>query len=343
MSPVPSLMRRNQIHTRPIGRSGVSVSAVGLGGYELGPEPGAEPDVDSAEKVIRTALEAGVDWLDTSENYLDTHNEALIGEALARVDDDFLVASKAAPGTGVTGGGSGFRREEIHAACRASLDRLGREHIDIYFLHWPDRTGVPLDETWAAMAELAEAGLVRAIGLSNYSLEDVERCHAERPVDAVQVGLSMIDYLDDRPSIARFGELGMGVTAYEPLASGVLSGKTLDQVRAVWTGPWEETEFYRNLLDPVWAARCSAVLEGLRLIADRFETTVAQLAIAWVLAQPGVSAAIVGSRDGRHMMENAGASDLDLSDALDELERLVLLGPNVSDRAGNGDDQSAQG
>ncbi len=309
----------------------MSVSAVGLGGYELGPESGEDPDVDRAETVIRTALEAGVDWLDTSENYLDTRNEALIGQALARIDDDFLVASKAAPGTGVTGGGSGFRRDEIHAACRASLGRLGREHIDIYFLHWPDRTGIPLEETWDAMVELADAGLVRAIGLSNYSLEDVERCHAERPVDAVQVGLSLIDYLEDRPSIARCGELGIGVTIFEPLASGVLSGKTFEQVRAVWTGPWEETEFYRNLLDPVWAARCSTVVEGLRPIADRLDATVAQLAIGWVLAQPGVSAAIVGSRDGRHMKENAGASDLELKGALDELERLMLLGPNISD------------
>jgi aryl-alcohol dehydrogenase-like predicted oxidoreductase len=170
-----------EIHTRPIGRSGVSVTAVGLGGYELGPEPGEDPNVDRAERVIRTALEAGVDWLDTSENYLDTRNETLIGEALARIDDDFLIASKAAPGKGVTGGGSGFRRDEIHAACRASLGRLGREHLDLYFLHWPDRTGVPIEETWGAMAELADTGLVRAIGLSNYSIEDVERCHADRP------------------------------------------------------------------------------------------------------------------------------------------------------------------
>jgi len=287
---------------------------VGLGGYELGPEPGEDPNVDRAERVIRTALEAGVDWLDTSENYLDTRNEALMGEALARIDDDFLIASKAAPGKGVTGGGSGFRRDEIHAACRASLGRLGREHLDLYFLHWPDRTGVPLEETWGAMAELADAGLVRAIGLSNYSIEDVERCHADRPVDVVQVGLSMIDYLDDRASIARCGALGIGVTIFEPLASGV-RGRTLEEVRAVWTGAWEETEFYRNLTDPLWVARASVVLDDLRALAARLDATVAQLAIGWVLAQPGVSAAIVGSRDGGHIKENAAASELDLTDA----------------------------
>ena len=186
------------------------------------------------------------------------------------------------------------------------------------------------------MVELADEGLVRAIGLSNYSIEDVERCHAERPVDAVQVGLSVIDYLDDRGSIARCGELGIGVTIFEPLASGVLSGKTVEQVRASWTGAWVETDFYRNLLDPVWGARCSTVVQGMAAIGARLDATVAQLAIGWVLAQPGVTAAIVGSRNGRHMRENAAASDLELTEVLDELEQLIPLGPNARIKDGDG-------
>jgi aryl-alcohol dehydrogenase-like predicted oxidoreductase len=319
------------VESRPIGSSGVRVSAIGLGGYELGPEPGEVPDVNRGVGVIRTALEHGIDWLDTSENYLATSNETLIGEILARIDDEFLVASKAAPGSGITGGGSGFRRDQIHEACRASLRRIGRDHIDVYFLHWPDSSGVPLDETWGAMAELADQGLVRAIGLSNYASDDVERCHAQRPVDAVQEGLSMIEYLEDRPALARYGELGIGVTIYEPLASGVLSGKTVAQVRAAWTGAWEETDFYRKLADPGWEARCNAFVERMELIADRLGGTVAQLAIAWVLHQPGVSAAIVGSRSGGHMAENAGGAGLRLDDGtLDELEALIPVGPNVA-------------
>jgi 1-deoxyxylulose-5-phosphate synthase len=131
------------MESRPIGQSGVSVSTVGLGGYELGPEVGEEPNVDRAVAVIEAALEAGVDWLDTSENCLDTRNESLIGAALGQIRGEFLVATKAAPSAGVTGGGTGFRRHEIRAACRASLRRLGRDQIDIYFLHWPDDTGVP--------------------------------------------------------------------------------------------------------------------------------------------------------------------------------------------------------
>jgi aryl-alcohol dehydrogenase-like predicted oxidoreductase len=310
-----------------LSNTGVIISVVGLGGFELGPEPGEEPNVDRAVAVIETALAEGINWLDTSENYLNTRNESLIGAALEQVSSEILVASKAAPKAAITGGGSGFRPEQIHAACRASLRRLGREHIDIYFLHWPDETGVPLEETWGAMAELVDAGLVRAIGLSNFGLEDIERCHAHRPVDSVQTGLSMIDYLGDRGMIARCGELGIGVVIYEPLASGILSNKTLEQVLTLWDGPWLESSFFKRLLAPGKAVRSFAVADGMRPIAARLGVTVAQLAIAWVLHQPGVAAAIAGSRDGRHMRENAEAANLDLMGSLDELEALIPLGP----------------
>lgn len=307
------------------------VSAVGLGGFELGPEPGEGPQVDRAVAVIETALAEGINWLDTSENYLDTRNESLIGAALTRISGDFLVASKAAPRAALTGGGSGFRRDQIHAACHASLRRLGREHIDVYFLHMPDDSGVPLEETWGAMAELVEAGLVRAIGLSNYELADIERCHAQRPVDSVQTGLSLIDYLDDRSLIARCGELGIGVVVYEPLASGILSDKTLEQVLAVWDGPWLESAFFKRLLAPGRAERSFNVADGMRPIAARLDATVAQLAIAWVLRQPGVIAALAGSRDGRHVRQNAYAAKLDLTRVLDELEALIPLGPTFAE------------
>ena len=316
-----------RIASYPVGGSGISVSAVGLGGFELGPEPGDDPDVDRAAAVIGAALEAGVNWLDTSENYLDTRNEALIGEALGRVHDEILVATKAAPGAKITGGGSGFRHDQVHAACRASLRRLGREHLDVYFLHWPDETGVALEETWGAMAELVDAGLVRAIGLSNYELADIERCHAQRPVDSVQTGLSLIDYLDDRSLIARCGELGIGVVVYEPLASGILSDKTLEQLLATWDGSWVESAFFKRLLAPGKAERSLAVSDGMRPIAARLGVTVAQIAIAWVLHQPGVIAAIAGSRDGRHVGENAEAAALDLTSVIGELEALIPLGP----------------
>ena len=309
-----------------VGASGVEISRVGLGGYELGPEPGDAPDVERAVRVIESAIANGVNWLDTSENYLATNNESVIGQALDRIGDEFLVASKVAPRAGVTGGASGFRREQVLQACRDSLMRLGREHIDIYFLHWPDESGVPLEETWGAMAELADAGLVRAIGLSNYTIEDVERCHAQRPVDAVQVGLNLCYYQDELPSIARCGELGIAATIFEPLASGILSGKALAQVRAAWPGPWQETEWYKEEL-VAKAEQNFAVVDGLRPVAERIGATVAQVAIAWVLHQKGVTAAIAGSRDGKHMEENAAAAALDLSTVLTEIAELIPRRP----------------
>lgn len=315
---------------RQVGFSGVGISRIGLGGYQLGPEPEETPDPDRATRVIEVAIECGVNWLDTSENYLATRNEELIGAALSRVSQEFFVASKVAPGAGVTGGGSGFRREHVLQACRDSLVRLGRDQIDVYFLHWPDRS-VPLDETWGAMGELVDAGLVRAIGLSNHSLEEVGRCHQQRSVDAVQVGLNLIDYLDDRADIAACGEMGVAVTIYEPVASGILSGKTMEQVHAAWPGPWRESAFFKRLLSPGAAEKSFAVADGLRPIAAPLDATVAQVAIAWVLHQPGVAAAIAGSRDGSHMAENAGAAGLTLSnEVLDEIEELITLGPTAA-------------
>jgi aryl-alcohol dehydrogenase-like predicted oxidoreductase len=268
----------------------------------------------------------GINWLDTSEKYHDTQNESLIGAGLRGVKGELLVATKVAPGRAGTGGGSGFRPDEVRAAFEASLRRLGRECIDIYFLHWPDDTGVPLEDTWGAMADLVEAGRVRAIGLSNYDLIDIGRCHHPRPVDVVQEGLSLIDHLDNRELVARCAELGIGVVVYEPLASGVLSGTTMDAVRAIWKG-WEDSGFYNRLLTPGRAEHSWAVVEGMGVIAARLDISVAQLAIAWVLHQPGVTATLVGSRHGRHVLANATATMIDLADSLDDLARLIPLGP----------------
>jgi aryl-alcohol dehydrogenase-like predicted oxidoreductase len=194
----------------------------------------------------------------------------------------------------------------------------------MYFLHWPDRTGVPLEETWGAMAELVEQGLVRAIGMSNYDLADVMRCHAHRTVDVVQIGLSLIDYLDVRDDIARYGEAGIAVTVFDVLGGGILTGKTIEEVLATWTGPWLESGFFKRLLVPRKAERSFAVAEGLRPIADRLGATMAQVAIAWVLHQPGVTAALAGSRSPRHTQENAQSVHVALTDSLAEIERLAL-------------------
>ena len=302
--------------TVALGQSGVEVSHLGLGGFELGPDEGEQPDLARAKIVIAAARDAGINWIDTAEGYHETRNEALIGAALG--DSEMLVSSK----VGRKPYGSGFRPDEVWAACRASLERLGRDHIDVYFLHAPDETGVPLDETWGAMAELADEGLVRAIGLSNYSIEDVEHCHNARPVDAIQDGLSLIDYLHHRELFARAGELGIAGVVFEPLGSGALSGRSIEAVRESWKG-YEDWPFYERLLAGENGDRTAVVIERVREIGDPLGASVAQVAIAWVLAQDGVTTALAGTRSGAHLSENAAGVDVDLSGVIDELEALT--------------------
>jgi aryl-alcohol dehydrogenase-like predicted oxidoreductase len=317
-----------QMETRRLGRTALEISGVGLGGVELcGGDPSqGEPTLAEATAAVEAALESGINWIDTAEAYYQGRNEAFIGQVLKQRDDDLLVATKVSPSPD----GTGFRRNEVRAACRASLDRLGRDAIDLYFLHHPDETGVPLEETWGALAELVDEGLVQAIGLSNYRLEDVERCHAERPVDVVQDGLSLVDHLDNRAAIARCGKLGIGVVVYEPLGSGTLSGRSIDEVREAWAD-WSEFGFYKRLLAGTNGDRSAALVAAIRPIAGRLGVSVPQLAIAWVLRQDGVTAALAGSLNPEHVQQNARAGELDLPpNVLEELERLIPIGPTMA-------------
>lgn len=319
------------VEFRPVRGGELMLSMVGLGGFELGPDDEAAPDIDRAVALVNAAIDAGINWIDTSENYLETRNESLIGETLSRVSGELLVATKVAPEAAITGGGSGFRPDEIHAACRSSLRRLGRDHIDLYFLHWPTEQDISLAETWGAMSELAEWGLVRAIGMSNYELSDIEQCHRQRAVDVIQDGLSLIDYLGARETFRRCGEIGIAVTTYEPLASGILTDKTPEQILATWTGPWTESGFFQRLLAPGRAERSFAVADGMRPLAAKLGVSVAQLAIAWVLRQAAITATIAGSSRPGHIHANAEAVAISLDPVIDELESLIALGPTFND------------
>lgn len=311
---------------RQVGATGIELSVVGLGGTWLGHELDDAVGVKRAATVLQSSLECGINWVDTSENYFDTGNEAVIGAALRSLPDNFLVCSKAAPSASHSGGGSGFRPEQIRRACEASLRRLGREQLDLYLLHWPDESGVPLSDTWGAMAGLVDDGWVRAIGMSNYNQHDIARCHQERQVDLIQTGLSIVDYLDDRDLIAWCGREGIAVAIYEPLANGLLTDTPFEQVRARWAeSPWQSMTAYPNLLCAENAHPARQVTAGLRRIADDVGATVAAVALAWVLGQPGVTSAIAGSSDPERTKANAQAADLVLPDtAVSAIERDLI-------------------
>ena len=310
---------------RRLGQHGPELSTIGFGAWEAGKgaDWGAPPPDEQIIEAIRSTLDAGINWIDTAEVYGDGTSEELVGRAVAGRRDEVLLATKVAPEPE----GTGFRPEQVAEACRGSLRRLGIEHIDLYQLHWRDE-GVPIEETWGAMSSLVDQGLVRWVGVSNFDRELIERCLAIRHVDSLQQEFSML-VREHAELIAWCGLRGVGVVSYGPLAYGLLTG-AIDMDTTFAPGDFrsgddeEDTEVYDELFAPAPRRRALDVVEGFGRIAERLGCTVAQLALAWNVHQPGVTSAIAGSRDPAHVRANAEAGDLELDDAaLGELDALL--------------------
>lgn len=316
------------MHTRRLGSQGPELSVIGFGAWEAGggSEWGEPPPQGQILEAIGAVVDSGIDWIDTAEVYGDGRSEELVGVAIAGLRGEVRIATKVAPRPE----GSGFRPEQVQAACKASLKRLGIERIDLYQLHWPDETGVPVEETWGAMAGLVGEGLVEAIGVSNFDRPLIERCQAIRHVDSLQPEFSMLQ-LENRDLVRWCGEQGIGVVSYGPLAYGLLTGAISQDTsfhEHEFRSGHEEWDLWQRLFAPGKLQRCLTVVDELRSIAERLGCTPAQLALAWNVHQPGVTAAIAGSRNREHVRSNAVAGELTLDGAtLAELEALLPLGP----------------
>ena len=316
------------MRTERLGSSGPEISVIGFGAWEAGGEVwGPNPDEDVVIGAMRAGLDAGITWIDTAEVYGDGLSETLVGKAVAG-RHDALVATKVAPRPD----GTGFRADQVRRACEASLGRLGRDRIDLYQLHWRD-DDVPVEETWGAMAELVDEGLVRHIGVSNFDVDLIERCEAVRHVDSLQPQFSLLS-LRHRDLIRWCGERGVGVVCYGPLAYGLLTGAIgpgTEFDRRDWRSGRGGVSYYRDLFAPGRFERSLAVVDALRPIAERLGITPAQLALAWVAHQPGVTAAIAGSRNPEHVRQNAEAGDVVLDQAtLAEIEAILPTGPGFA-------------
>ncbi len=313
---------------RQLGSAGPEISVVGFGSWEAG---GAHWGPNSSEREVIAAIHAGLDagmtWVDTAEVYGRGTSELIVGRALAG-HDEVLVFTKVAPSEG-----SGLRPDQVRGAIDASLRRLGRDHVDLYQIHWPDDS-VPLEETWGAMAGLVEAGKARFIGVSNFDRARVERCAAIHPVASVQNEFSLLERGDRDGLLPWLAEQGIGYLAYSPLAAGRLTGAmddghVFDEADwrsgkgsyADWREEGEEWPF-----DPQPLARALAAVERMRPLAERTSASVAELALRWVLEQRGLTAVIAGSRDPGHTRANAAAGDLVLDAAtLAELEEIFSV------------------
>jgi aryl-alcohol dehydrogenase-like predicted oxidoreductase len=294
------------------------MSVIGYGAWEAGGDAwGPNESEDAVIGAMREALDAGITWIDTAEVYGKGTSETLVGRAIKGRRDQVLIASKVAPADA----GSGFGPAEIHGACVASLERLGIETIDLYQLHWPDPFDTPIEDSWGAMCDLQDAGMVRFIGVSNFDRALIERCEAIRHVDSLQQEFSML-HLDDRELVRWCGERGTGVVSYSPLAAGLLTGAV--RSATFGQGDWRSGEEGLHLFGQDNLERNLAVVDGMNPVAERLGITVAQLALAWNVAQQGVTSAIAGSRSPAHVRANAAAADVRLDDAtLTELEALL--------------------
>jgi aryl-alcohol dehydrogenase-like predicted oxidoreductase len=286
---------------RNLGSHGPGLSVVGVGAWAIGgPGPfGWGPqDDDESIAALHRAFDSGVNWVDTAAVYGLGHSEEIVGQVVRERGEGVLVFTKC--GLNWYGGNerspvSDLRPASIRFELDQSLKRLGRDHVDLYQIHRPDSsTGTPVEDSWLTMSELVDEGKARWIGVSNFTLELVQRCERIRHVDSLQPPISLINRRALRELVPWSHAHDTAVLAYSPLQSGLLSGSfDADRAAELPADDWRRSshDFRQPNLDANLA-----LAERLRPIAKRHGVEVAAVAVAWVLEQPGVTAAIVGAR-----------------------------------------------
>jgi pyridoxine 4-dehydrogenase len=284
-------------------------------------------DRNESIATIHAALDAGIFYLDTGDFYGSGHNEMLIGEAIKdRKREDIFIAVKFGGMRAPDGSFLGFdaRPAAVKNSLSYTLKRLGTDYIDLYQPSRLDPT-VPVEETIGAIAEMVRAGYIRHIGVSEFGVESIRRAHAVHPITWLQIEYSLISRGIEKEILPALRELGIGVTAYGVLSRGLLSGHW-GRERLV------DGNDRRNNLPRFSSENLDhnlALVETLRGLADEKEISVAQLAIAWVLAQGEDIIPLVGARTRARLQESLGALDVELSAA--DLARLTeAFPPNVA-------------
>ncbi|MGE0794228.1 MAG: aldo/keto reductase [Acidimicrobiia bacterium] len=321
--------------TRPLGRTGMDITRVGFGAWAVGGEWafgwGPQDDARSVT-AIRHAVESGINWIDTAPAYGLGHSEEVVAAALAglpEADRPYVFTkaglvwseSQADPRPARVGAPASIRRE-----VEASLRRLRTERLDLFQMHWPAEDGTPLDDYWGTFAELRDEGKVRAIGLSNHDVAQLEAAERLAHVDSLQPPLSAINRRAAGDVVPWCAAHETGVVVYSPMASGLLSGSwTAERSAALDPGDWRKGNptFEGDRL-----AAALALADGLRPVAERHQVSVGAVAIAWTLAFPGVTGAIVGAR-GPEQIDGwlaAASLELDATDLTAAAEAITASG-----------------
>jgi len=308
------------LNMRPLGKGGMQITTVGFGAWAAGGGGwafgwGPQDDAESIAAICH-AVDLGVNWIDTAAVYGLGHSEEVVGRALREIPakDRPLVFTK---------GGLLFDRERpferpkrdskpdsLRKEVELSLKRLGVEQIDLYQFHQPDESGTPVEESWGAMARLAEEGKVRAVGVSNYDVAMLERCERIRHVDSLQPPFSMIRRDSAEELIPWCAAHGTGVIVYSPMQTGILTDSfSAERIARMADDDWRKNGPYFQ--EPA-LSRNLQLRDSLRPIAKQHGTTVSSIAVAWTLAWPGVTGAIVGARSAAQVDGWIGAGRIEL-------------------------------
>jgi len=316
------------LKNRTLGQS-LSVSAIGLGCMGMSEFYGSHDDTQSIATIHR-ALDLGCNFLDTADMYGPFTNEKLVGRAIRGRRDEVVLATKFGNMRGEDGAFLGIsgKADYVRKSCDASLQRLGVDHIDLYYQHRVDRT-TPIEETIGAMADLVRAGKVRHLGMSEAAPQTIRRAHAVHPITALQTEYSLWSRDPEDEILPTVRELGIGFVAYSPIGRGFLSGrfKTIDDLEPAdyrrQSPRFQGENFERNL----------DVVRRIEEIAKSKGVTPAQLAIAWVLAQGNDIVPIPGSKSIGHLEENIAAADIELTaDDLAKIDEVAPKGVAAGDR-----------
>ncbi len=314
--------------TRTLGPDGPEVSAIGLGCMGMSAFYGATDEQEST-RTIHRALDLGCNFLDTSDMYGPHTNERLVGAAIAGRREEVFLATKFGIRLEPGEDGGPPRRsidgspDYVRSACEGSLQRLGVEHIDLYYQHRVD-PGTPIEDTVGAMAELVEQGKVRHLGLSEASAETIRRAHAVHPITAVQTEYSLWTRDVEEEILPTLQELGIALVAYSPLGRGFLSGRfsspeDLDDGDFRKHGPRFTGENLQHNLE---------LAERVRELASEKGITPGQLALAWVLHRGEHIVPIPGTKRVSYLEENLAAAEVKLSD--EEVERIAEAIPSAA-------------